>query len=129
MLLKFLGLTVCLSTVTLVSTPEIVLSRSLFVNTAYPSVPKSNLNSLICYLQTQDDQIINLYQLCTKAQQQSQCNSAYPDICIPMTSAKLTCRDIPYRTFRVLRPDPYRFDRNNNQIGCESILEEFNPQD
>ena len=127
--LKVLSLTVCLSTVSIASTSEIVFSRSSFVNNNDTGAPKSSLDSLICYFKTQDGQIINLERLCIKNQQQPQCNPAYPDICVPMTSAKLTCGDIPYRTFRVLPTDPYKFDRNNNQIGCESILEEFNPQD
>jgi hypothetical protein len=37
------------------------------------------------------------------------CDPSYPD-----------CRDIPYRRFRVLRPDPHHFDSDRDGIGCES---------
>lgn len=42
------------------------------------------------------------------------CDPSYPDVCIP-----LDCRDIPYRRFRVLPPDPHGFDRDLGGIGCE----------
>ncbi len=48
------------------------------------------------------------------------CDPAYPDVCIPPSPPDLDCRDIPYRNFRVLPPDPHRFDRDRDGIGCES---------
>lgn len=48
------------------------------------------------------------------------CHPSYPDNCIPPPPPDLDCGDIPYRRFRVLPPDPHRFDADNNGIGCES---------
>jgi hypothetical protein len=47
------------------------------------------------------------------------CDPSYPDVCIPSPPPYLHCRDIPYRNFRVLPPDPHGFDGNHNGIGCE----------
>ncbi|MDP9312365.1 MAG: thermonuclease family protein [Chloroflexota bacterium] len=49
------------------------------------------------------------------------CDPAYPDVCIPPAPPDLDCNDITHRRFRVLPPDPHRFDgRDNDGIGCES---------
>lgn len=48
------------------------------------------------------------------------CDRAYPDVCIPPPPPDLDCGDIPYRRFRVLPPDPHRFDRDKDGIGCET---------
>jgi micrococcal nuclease len=49
------------------------------------------------------------------------CDPSYPDVCIPPAPPDLDCKDITYRNFRVLPPDPHRFDgRDNDGIGCES---------
>lgn len=48
------------------------------------------------------------------------CHPSYPDICIPPPPPDLNCDDIPYRRFRVLPPDPHRFDGDKDGIGCES---------
>ncbi len=51
----------------------------------------------------------------------SNCDAAYPDVCIPPAPPDLDCGDISYRNFRVLPPDPHGFDgRDNDGIGCES---------
>lgn len=53
----------------------------------------------------------------------SDCDPAYPDVCIPPPSrvGDLDCGDIPHRRFTVLAPDPHRFDgRDGDGIGCES---------
>ena len=47
------------------------------------------------------------------------CDSSYPDICINITSAKLSCFDIPYKNFKVLLPDRHEFDSDGDGIGCE----------
>ena len=49
----------------------------------------------------------------------ARCDPSYPDVCIPPPPPDLDCRDIPYRRFRVLPPDPHRFDRDRDGIGCE----------
>lgn len=51
--------------------------------------------------------------------QQSNCSPAYPDICIPPAPPDLDCGDIMERRFRVLQPDPHRFDGDKDGIGCE----------
>ena len=48
------------------------------------------------------------------------CDPSYPDVCIPPPPPDLDCGDIPYRNFRVLPPDPHRFDRDKDGIGCET---------
>lgn len=53
------------------------------------------------------------------ATRQSACDLSYPDVCIPPPPPDLDCRDIPHRRFRVLPPDPHRFDRDGDGIGCE----------
>jgi micrococcal nuclease len=47
------------------------------------------------------------------------CDAAYPDVCIPPPPPDLDCGDVPYRRFRVLPPDPHRLDGDNDGIGCE----------
>ncbi len=49
----------------------------------------------------------------------TECDPAYPDVCIPPPPPDLDCPDIPYRRFRVLPPDPHRFDGDHDGIGCE----------
>ncbi|RMD62216.1 nuclease [Candidatus Parcubacteria bacterium] len=53
------------------------------------------------------------------ATQSSGCDPAYPTVCIPSPPPDLDCKDIPYRRFQVLPPDPHRFDRDKDGIGCE----------
>ena len=48
------------------------------------------------------------------------CDPAYPTVCIPPPPPDLDCKDIPYRRFKVLPPDPHRFDGNKDGVGCES---------
>lgn len=48
------------------------------------------------------------------------CDPSYPDVCIAPPPPDLDCKDIPYRRFRVLPPDPHGFDRDHDGIGCES---------
>jgi competence protein ComEC len=47
------------------------------------------------------------------------CDPAYPDVCIPSPPPDLNCKDVPYKRFRVLSPDPHRFDGDHDGIGCE----------
>jgi len=47
------------------------------------------------------------------------CDPAYPDVCIPSPPPDLSCKDIPYKRFRVLPPDPHGFDGDKDGIGCE----------
>jgi hypothetical protein len=47
------------------------------------------------------------------------CDPAYPSLCISLNSPNLKCSDIKERDFKVLKPDPHGFDRDGNGIGCE----------
>jgi hypothetical protein len=48
------------------------------------------------------------------------CDPSYPGVCIPPAPPDLDCKDVPYRRFQVLPPDPHSFDRDGDGIGCES---------
>jgi hypothetical protein len=47
------------------------------------------------------------------------CDPSYPTVCIPPPPPDLDCKDIPYRNFTVLPPDPHHFDTDHDGIGCE----------
>lgn len=47
------------------------------------------------------------------------CDPAYPEVCIPPPPPDLDCKDIQFRRFRVLQPDPHHFDGDKDGIGCE----------
>jgi len=48
------------------------------------------------------------------------CDPSYPTVCIPPPPPDLDCGEITYRNFKVLQPDPHRFDGDKDGIGCES---------
>lgn len=48
------------------------------------------------------------------------CEPSYPGVCIPPVPPDLDCGDVAARRFRVLPPDPHRFDADRDGIGCES---------
>jgi endonuclease YncB( thermonuclease family) len=48
------------------------------------------------------------------------CDPSYPGVCIPPPPPDLNCDDVPYTDFRVLPPDPHRFDGEGDGRGCES---------
>lgn len=48
------------------------------------------------------------------------CDPAYPDFCIPSPPPDLNCKDIPQKRFTVLPPDPHKFDKDQNGVGCEN---------
>jgi hypothetical protein len=55
---------------------------------------------------------------------QSNCDPAYPTVCIPPPPPDLDCGDPQvrgrgYTNFEVRDPDPHRFDGDNDGIGCE----------
>jgi len=50
---------------------------------------------------------------------EQRCDPSYPTVCIPPPPPDLDCDDIPYRNFVVRPPDPHRFDRDGDGIGCE----------
>jgi micrococcal nuclease len=48
------------------------------------------------------------------------CDPSYPTVCIAPPPPDLDCADVPYRRFRVVPPDPHRFDGDHDGLGCES---------
>lgn len=48
------------------------------------------------------------------------CSPAYPTVCIPPPPPDLDCGEVAARRFRVVAPDPHRFDRDGDGVGCES---------
>ena len=48
------------------------------------------------------------------------CDPSYPTVCIPPPPPDLDCGDIPHRRFKVVPPDPHRFDSDKDGVGCES---------
>jgi micrococcal nuclease len=48
------------------------------------------------------------------------CDASYPDVCIPPGPPDLDCPEITHRNFRVVGPDPHRFDGNHDGVGCEA---------
>lgn len=49
----------------------------------------------------------------------SGCDPSYPDVCIPPPPPDLDCANVSAQRFRVLPPDPHRFDGNADGVGCE----------
>ena len=50
---------------------------------------------------------------------QTNCSPSYPDVCIAPPPPDLDCKDISYRNFKVVQPDPHKFDGDKDGIGCE----------
>jgi hypothetical protein len=55
-----------------------------------------------------------------KSDEQDNCDSSYPDFCIPSPPPNLNCPDISQKRFTVSGSDPHGFDRDNDGVGCES---------
>jgi len=53
-------------------------------------------------------------------QKEISCDPSYPDVCIPVYPPDLDCGEIQFANFKVLPPDPHRFDGDKDGIGCES---------
>jgi hypothetical protein len=51
---------------------------------------------------------------------QQSCDPSYPSLCLPVGSADLDCGDVSQSSFAVRQPDPHRFDRDKDGIGCEA---------
>lgn len=50
----------------------------------------------------------------------TKCHKSYPTVCIPPPPPDLDCKDISYRRFKVIPPDPHHFDTDGDGIGCET---------
>jgi micrococcal nuclease len=51
---------------------------------------------------------------------QANCDSSYPDFCIPPPPPDLDCGDIGVKNFTVRSPDSHGFDGDSDGVGCES---------
>jgi hypothetical protein len=67
----------------------------------------SCISSYVGYIKNQDER------------RGKNCDPSYPTVCIPPPPPDLDCRDIPFRHFRVEKPDPHGFDGDGDHIGCE----------
>ena len=57
----------------------------------------------------------------TGVKKSNKCDPAYPEVCIPSPPPDLNCKDIKFRKFKVLPPDPHNFDsRDKDGVGCEN---------
>jgi hypothetical protein len=81
--------------------------------TAYSSTSLLHSSSTSTYVMT------TYYQTQTSQNRQG-CDPSYPTVCIPPPPPDLDCKDIPYRNFVVLPPDPHHFDGDHDGIGCET---------
>lgn len=59
-------------------------------------------------------------------EEETTCDSSYPNICIPSPPPIMSCDDIEARNFEVQSPDLHHFDADNDGVGCET---ENNQQD
>lgn len=50
----------------------------------------------------------------------SECDPAYPTVCIAPPPPDLDCADVQYRNFAAPPPDPHRFDGDGDGVGCET---------
>lgn len=64
---RFFPLTAALSIIFIQLWPSVVLTRPLIINSRYPEVPNSNVNTLMCYLQTEDGTTLDLDSLCKES--------------------------------------------------------------
>ena len=48
------------------------------------------------------------------------CDSSYPDTCIPPPPPILNCDEVEASNFEVQPPDPHHFDADNDGVGCET---------
>jgi hypothetical protein len=48
----------------------------------------------------------------------SNCEKGYPFVCIPPYPPDLDCKDIPYRRFIAIDPDPHGLDTDGDMFGC-----------
>ena len=51
---------------------------------------------------------------------EGECDSAYPDVCIPPPPPDLDCGDLEFSDIRVLAPDPHNLDADGDGVGCRS---------
>ncbi|WP_199290132.1 excalibur calcium-binding domain-containing protein [Leptolyngbya sp. FACHB-36] len=64
--------------------------------------------------------IVAAFTFLPQTAQSASCDPSYPTVCIAPAPPDLDCKDITYQNFQVKQPDPHRFDRDKDGIGCES---------
>ena len=85
-------------------------------NTGYLTAAQDRLTALVCPTSTPTEiSTTTSGDLATPAPA-GNCNPAYPDLCLTHDQ---TCTEIGVHNFKVLPPDPYGLDRDNDGIGCE----------
>lgn len=71
-MLRFLRLTAVISTTLTLVLPEIALTQPQSVISQFPAVPNPDTDMLLCYMQTEDGQVLNLDSLCKKPMSNSE---------------------------------------------------------
>jgi PKD repeat protein len=67
-----------------------------------------------------DSIVVTVHERELPVTEERMCDPSYPGLCIPPPPPDLDCDNISARNFRVLPPDPHRFDDDNDGIGCPS---------
>jgi hypothetical protein len=88
----------------MVKPPSKIISLTVIATIGLLALPSITLNELQIDATTENEE----------------CDSSYPDTCIPSPPPNLNCGDISDKRFEVLSPDPHGFDRDGDGIGCES---------
>jgi hypothetical protein len=83
-------------------------NRPLQTAILYPTLPPQPTLAVVATLQPQPT-----------AAPTKNCESSYPTVCIPPPPPNLNGKNVPYKRFNVLPPDPHGFDRDHDGIGCE----------
>jgi len=82
-------------------------------------VAKAKQNQQILGLETnQNESLVTSSQILTN-QSAGNCDSSYPDFCIPTNIRNLTCMDITQRNFTVLPPDIHGLDSDSDGFGVK----------
>jgi len=81
---------------------------------------QSKINQQILGLETNQNESPNTSSQIPTNQSLGNCDSSYPDFCIPTNVRNLTCMDITQRNFTVLPPDIHGLDSDGNGFGCEN---------
>jgi PKD repeat protein len=73
-----------------------------------------------------DSIVVAVHEREPPATEERMCDPSYPGLCIPSPPPNLDCDNISARNFRVLQPDPHRFDDDNDGIGCPTGINQPN---
>ncbi|MEH1962285.1 MAG: DNA/RNA non-specific endonuclease [Nostoc sp.] len=90
------------------------------VSSPRPRVTNTPINSFVPSKITPDKTLKQTRTIeSNQSQSESNCDTAYPDVCIKPSPPDLNCGDIAYKNFKVLPNDPHKLDKNKDGIGCE----------